>query len=647
MGFSTYLPDLLGEFRKLSVTMVAVMILCGLSVTGVSAGEIVNSADSLSVTGATAGVLPQAGGTTESSLLSGLHVSGYLQQTFGMYQDPPALRDFTPSRNNLSTSRTLLQTDFNYELGDANNFFVRSWFVYEPPYSFNSANNGPCTQFFQLESKCESNYPHGSWSADSPNHSSYGHFMNGYYNNYQVRDAWWENKTGPLTTYIGNQIVVWGQSIAFRVGDVVNPQDTCWAFGFANLEQSRVPQWMLHPILNLPEAGPFQSNFVEALIIPGWSPNYWPEQTYDPYGKYIGEGYKAARVQPCFPSASHGPSARFDIHYTDNPTFGISYNAGGAPVSNPFAVEGWRCGTGSTHDLSGAVLPGWNPLPPGWRNFPCRNGLSKHNNPYSPIGDGTLLDVGVWNIPGYQPQNWNDGVRLHRVFVPAVLTTFYYNDSVNNGVPWGARWTPQTNIWNYTFYDVQEMGTTADMPLPVPAAMAEYFPAVFRGEVLYQNHENFADTAVTDWTGDAYSDVVKWMTAIDVDQAYAPWLTSTGNLTANLEVYDSIIMDEKKTFTNGNALDRNPPKNDVDVLLSVGTSWLWSDIAPTFTGIYAAKGRNIAMFPSITFNPPWTKKYFMTITAIEVMGGDSLSNFGLFKGESQINAAFQYNFNLL
>ena len=47
--------------------------------------------------------------------------------------------------------------------------------------------------------------------------------MNGYYNNYQVRDAWWENKTGPLTTYIGNQIVVWGQSVAFRVGDVVNP----------------------------------------------------------------------------------------------------------------------------------------------------------------------------------------------------------------------------------------------------------------------------------------------------------------------------------------------------------------------------------------------------------------------------------------
>jgi hypothetical protein len=258
-----------------------------------------------------------------------------------------------------------------------------------------------------------------------------------------------------------------------------------------------------------------------------------------------------------------------------------------------------------------------------------------------------LLDIGVWNIPGYQPQNWNDGVRLHTLLGANEFTWFYYNDAVNNGVPWGARWTPQTNLWNYTFYDVQETGFTMDRPLPMPSSLAEYFPAVFRGEMLYQNHENFADMGVNNTSGDAYSDVVKWMAAIDVDQAYAPWLTTTGNLTANFEVYDDIIMDHRKTFTTGNALDANPPKNDVYALGSVGTSWMWSDIAPTFTGIFEAKGRNIVMFPNVVFNPPWTKKYFMTITAIEVMGGDKLVGFGVFKGQSQINAAFQYNFNLM
>ena len=197
---------MLGEFRKLSVTVAAAVIICGLAATGVLAGDITGSADSLNVTGATQGVLPQAGSASgESGLLSGLHISGYLQQTFGMWQNPPALRDFTPSRNNLSTSRTLLQVDENYELNDNNNFFAREWFVYEPPYSFNSANNGPGP--LPISARIV--------ERDSPNHSSFGHFMNGYYNNYQVRDAWWENKWGPLTTYIGNQIVVWGQSRGF------------------------------------------------------------------------------------------------------------------------------------------------------------------------------------------------------------------------------------------------------------------------------------------------------------------------------------------------------------------------------------------------------------------------------------------------
>ena len=634
MGFDQCVSEVLGEFRKLSVTVIAAVVICGLAATGVLAGDMTSSADSLNVSGATNGVLPQAGSASgESSLLSGLHISGYLQQTFGMWQDPPALKQYTPSRNNLSTSRTLLQVDENYELNDNNSFFAREWFVYEPPYSFNSANNS-------------------AWSAASPNHSSFGHFMNGYYNNYQVRDAWWENKWGPLTTYIGNQIVVWGQSVAFRVGDVINPVDTCWAFGFANLEQSRVPQWMLHPILNLPEAGPFNSNFAEAIIQPGWQPNYWPEQTNDPYGKYIGKGAKAGRVQPCFPAASHGPSARFDVGYDSQPRFGLTAQLNGlAPSagSNPFGTEAWRCaqfanGTPGIPQVNEA----FNPLPRGQRNkFNCNLGLSHNDNPYAPIGDHTLLDIGVWNIPGYQPQNWNNGIRLHTLVGANEFTWLYYNDAVSGGVPWAARWTPQTNLWNYTFYDFQETGVTMDRPLPMPSSLAEYFPAVFRGEMLYLNHLSFPDMGVNNWSGHSYSDVVKWMAAIDVDQAYAPWLTSTGNLSANFEVFDNIVMDNRKSFTIGNALDSRPAKNDVQILASIGTSWLWADVAPNFSGIYQVKGRNIALFPSVTLNPPWTKKYFMTITAIQVMGGDHLYGLGLFKGQSQINAAFQYNFNLM
>jgi hypothetical protein len=645
MGFRCCLfSGVLGVFRRVSFFAGAAIVALLLSVAQSLAGGLsAQPADSLNVTNSTNGVLPQVGGAMPGGaggagvgvgaggvpgetggMFAGFHVSGYASQTFGMWQNPTALKDYTPSRNNLSVARTLLQVDENYRLNENNTFFMREWFVYEPPYSFNSANNG-------------------AWSTASPNKSSFGHFMNGYYNTFQVRDAWWENKTGPLTTFIGNQIVVWGQSLAFRVGDVVNPADTCWAFGFANLEQSRNAQWMIHPVLNLPEWGPLNSNFVEGVWQPGFAPNYWNEQRYDPYGKYIGEGEKAGRALPCLPSASHGPSARFDVHYTNLARAGLTAPlVTGTNIANPLGHEFWACGA-----LSPGVKPGFNPLPPALRNFNCKLGLSKNNNPYAPIGDRTLIDIGVWNIPGYQPQNWNEGVRFHTLWGATEFTALYYNDNMNGGVPWTAKWTPLTNLWTYSYPDIQNVGITADRPLPVPAMIAESFPAVGRAEMIYSNHNSFPDMSPFNFTGQGWSDVVKWMVAIDLDQAYAPWLTKTGNLSANLEVYDSIIMDLKKTYTVGNAVDANPPKNDVSILFNVGTSWWWSDFEPTYTMIFQPKGRNMALFPSIILNPPWTKKYFLKLQAIEVLGGANNNGLGLFKGQSMLTAQFQYNFNLM
>ncbi|MGH7987412.1 MAG: hypothetical protein ACREQX_14125 [Candidatus Binataceae bacterium] len=555
--------------------------------------------------------------------MSGLHVSGYLSQTFGMWQNPTALRDFTPSRNNLAVSRTLLQVDENYRLNDNNTFFMREWFVYEPPYSFNSANNKSYTKGF-----------------------SFGSRMNDYYNNYQVRDAWWENKWGPLNTYIGNQIVVWGQSIAFRVGDVINPTDSCWAFGFANLEQSRDPQWMIHPILSLPEVGNFSANFIELVLEPGFAPVYWPEQTGDPYRKYRAN-LTAGRVDPCFPAASHGPSARFDVHYDNRAVFGADAPSGPGPygpmgaglTAPPASREIFIC-------LPATVQRGFNPYPKSFRPH-CNLALRKFNNPNSPIGDTSIVDTGYWHVPGMQPQNWNEGVRFHSLYGSTEFTFLYYNDNVSGGAPWSLKWTPFTSLWNYSFYDFQEAGFTMDRQLPLPESVAMHFPAVFRGEALYTNHQSFEDNAFASMTGQRWSDVVKWMAAIDLDQAYAPWLTSTGNLTANVEVFTETLLDNSKTSYTGNDLNEHQLKNDVNVLFNVGTSWWWQVVAPTWTMIYNPKGTTFALFPSLLLTPPWTTKYFLKLQAIEVLGGDREANTGLFKGESLLTAQFQYNFELL
>src|SRR5271154_832819 len=278
MGTKFPTVEVQGGGMARSVALLTLALVFSLSSRAFAADLTVTSGDSLNVTAGSASLLPataastsvlpttgasasfladdSSGGAAESGWLSGLHISGFLSQTFGMWQNPTALRAYTTSRNNLAVSRTWLQVDENYRLNENNNFFMREWFVYEPPYSFVTANG-------------------------------LGKYGNGFYNQYTVRDAWWENKTGPVTTYVGNQIVVWGQSLAFRVGDVINPVDTTWAFGFANLEQSRIPQWMVHPIWNLPEFGPFESNFLEGVLDPRLQP-MWNSCDYADH-RYDGE----------------------------------------------------------------------------------------------------------------------------------------------------------------------------------------------------------------------------------------------------------------------------------------------------------------------------------------------------------------------
>jgi hypothetical protein len=631
------------------VGMVALLIFAAAA----SAGDISpQPADSLSVVGSPTRMLPQTQGT-ETGWLSGLHVSGYASQTFGMWQNPSTLRDFTLSRNNLAVARSLLQVDENYRLNENNTFFMREWFVYEPPYSWDSAN----IKVYNLGIV-------PPLQGITPNRAtpSYGHFLNDWNNNYTVRDAWWENKTGPLTTFVGNQIVVWGQSLAFRVGDVVNPTDTTWAFGFANLEQSRTPQWMIHPILNLPEMGPMTSNFIEGVVIPGFQP-MWSENNY-PDGRYYQEGIKAGRVAVGAPSIEHGPSSRFDVHY-DN-----QYRAGGnvallpnqlsgpfgpfgaGLVAQPAAREFMQC-----TQLEG-LIRGNNPTRPNFANptsissrRPCALGLNKGNDPYGITGDQALVDIGQWRIPGMQPNNWNEGLRYHTLIGATEWTLLYFNNNTSfNFFPESLKWQPYTNLWTYQYSDNQEVGFTADRPLPMPAAVAEYLPMVGRAEGVYINHADPNGSMVPgDLTGQRYTDIVNWMVAVDLDQAYAPWLTSTGNLSANFEIFDQILMDDAKQAQYvGNDVTEHIGKNQISVLFNIGTSWWWEDFAPSFTGIWSPKGNTLLLFPAVVLNPPWTKKYFMKLQAIEVMGGDRLSpEGGLFKGESLLTAQFQYNFNLL
>ena len=630
-----------------SAALLALALVFSLGSRASAADLTVTSGDSLNVTGASASLLPptaastsmlpttaasaaflpdDSSGSAEQGWLSGLHVSGFLSQTFGMWQNPENLRQYTKSRNNLAISRTWLQVDENYRLNENNNFFMREWFVYEPPYAWNSANKT-------------------------------GIYANDFYNQYTVRDAWWENKTGPVTTYVGNQIVVWGQSLAFRVGDVINPVDTTWAFGFANLEQSRIPQWMVHPIWNLPEYGPLESNFLEGVLDPRLQP-MWNSCDYADH-RYDGEcNVNAGSVNNGFGG-------------------GVGFDPAGPFSSTLTSATQFYPGRNSL--ISGSILPPYGP--PGSpmqfsnlqlsglsiANFYCLNsvfagtGFGANSQPFNPVpkrlrancANSSQAAIGQWKVPASTVDNWNEGIRFHTLVGGAELTAFYWNAF---GFYPNIYWQKYTNQFRAKFNPTQKVGVTGDIPIPMPSAVGEYLPFVGRAEGVYTNHQGvFSFDYVTTPSLVKYTDMVSWMLALDIDQAYAPWLTATGNLSANLELYDEIAMDASQDIYdsigpyNGGGPGENTTnhKNNVSALLNIGTSWLWNDIEPAWTMIFNPTGRTFLLFPSVVLNPPWTKAYFMKLQAIEVLSGNSGSGGGQLKGQSLLTAQFQYNFDLL
>ena len=326
---------------------------------------------------------------------------------------------------------------------------------------------------------------------------------------------------------------------------------------------------------------------------------------------------------------------------------------GGSIIGAPLLHTFWNC-------FGGGQLPipiskpnapvFYNPLPKGLQKAPfgaggCNLTLSHNNLHTGAAGDYALWNFGTWHIPGMQPSNWNEGARIHTLVGSTELTALYYNDNMDGGFPtprFGGPGAPYyTNLGRIDFMDIQEIGITADRPLPVPASLGEYLPIVGRAEALYTNHQPFMNDNPLALSGIRYSDTLKWMAALDVDQAYAPWLTSTGNLTAFFEVFDNITLDNNKETPVGPLISARNNKNQVYALASIGAGFFWEDVEPTWTMIYQPKGNTFALFPTLVLNPPWTKKYFMKLQAIEVMGGDRLQGLGLFKGQSLLTAQYQ------
>jgi Protein of unknown function (DUF1302) len=519
-------------------------------------------------TGSTTPVLDVSNSDTP---LRGLSITGLLSNTTGMWANSSALRNFgRPAgehhgSNSLSVERNWIQIDTNYVLNGDNQFFVRFWGVYEPPYPWESNNILSPTQVYDRN-------------------------QSQFYNQYDIRDAFWKGTRGPLTLFLGRQIVTWGESIAFRVGDVINPQDLSWNFGFANLEQSRLPLWMAHPILNLPRMGIFESNFIEGIWAPAWQPKYTSVNYAD--DRYVGQHDVAGAVNLLAPGG-----ARFDTY------------------PYPFTTPA--------------------DTPPGAQAaFPQVTKLS------SPVE--------TYRLPADTWANSVEGFRLHTVVENAEITALYWHGHQLNDTTFVIGNARSGQTFQHRYPQLNDIGVTLNRPLYLPGEFWSSVPFVVRTEGVWQDRTPFNTINVARPSAVIYSSTMNTLLALDIDNLAVPWLTSTGTLTTNLEWNNYTILSFNKDMVYGGYAERWR-HNEENLLFSASTSWWWGAVVPTPTAIYNPDGNTWELFPSIVFTPPWTSKYQLMLQYIGILSNDKFSAYagGNFKGKSIFLMQFQYNFDLV
>jgi len=201
------------------------------------------------------------------------------------------------------------------------------------------------------------------------------------------------------------------------------------------------------------------------------------------------------------------------------------------------------------------------------------------------------------------------------------------------------------------FYpQLNDIGFTGNMPINLPGQLGAMFPFVLRSEGVWQDKTPFATRSPAAPSGFKYSSTFNTLVALDADQIYAPWLTSTGgSLTVNLAWNNYTIVSPSRWLEYGPLTFQQARHNEESFIFAASTSWWWQSIAPQYVMVYNPDGNTILMFPNVALVPPWTSQYFMKLQYIGVISNNIQDDYagGLLKGKNFILAQFQWNFNVL
>ena len=86
---------------------------------------------------------------------------------------------------------------------------------------------------------------------------------------YDLWEAYVDLSRGPWFFRIGRQNLAWGETDVFRLLDGINPLDNTFGGPFEDLDDRRIPLWMLRGTYNFGRVGPVSALTLEGFWVPG------------------------------------------------------------------------------------------------------------------------------------------------------------------------------------------------------------------------------------------------------------------------------------------------------------------------------------------------------------------------------------------
>jgi uncharacterized protein DUF1302 len=453
-------------------------------------------------------------------------------------------------------------------------------------------------------------------------------------------------KEGPLYLRIGRQNLSWGETDGLRLLDVINPVDNFFGLTFdEDLDEKRIPLWMLRALYDLPDFGLLSHFAVEGFGVPGIIDN-----TQSPL---LLQGF---------------------LH----------------PFAPPTGCDAQLIADNTVAALQGQIPAETVVIPPGCRNFlpegsPLRGGVK--TSLYERLGEKSWSNsrFGI-RFTGVLWRDYTASLVAYRSFTDIPSARVHYLDTVaiQNLIPnFPAVQLP--NLLPLVFKSGPNTGVTIPTTVVVEpqhpketivGGTLSFFqrrllPGVVRMEGGYFIGENTCTRiACEGWPGIGLVetvipkvDYVRWMIGYDVFDLNVPWLSQTNNIIIISQWFNSFRIDSVPNKFKEQAkaaglpkqfaeyvLNQNPARDGLAITPASRYNAIWSvavqnymmhgKLNPQIIGVALTEG-DFGVLPNVTYHI--TDSLQVKAGVAYIFG--KFSSLGLFRDRSQAGIRMSYLLN--